>query len=245
MIRIEALTTRDQYDCAVDLQRRIWGFSDLELLPRRLFVVATKVGGHSLGAYDGDRMIAFLLAIPGLKHEGSKPPMPYLHSHMLGVLPEYANRGLGRTMKLRQREIAVETGVDLVEWTFDPLELKNAYFNIERLGAIVRRYVPNQYGVSSSRLHGGLPTDRLVAEWWVTNGRTQAIIEGRGNPSTVVEGRLPVPADIGDLRSQDLKKAREIQQGLERGFREYFDAGLAVIGFQRTPEAGTYLFGKY
>ncbi|MFN0172229.1 MAG: acetyltransferase [Bryobacteraceae bacterium] len=245
MIRIEVLTTRDQYDGAVDLQRKIWGFSDLELLPRRLFVVATKVGGHSLGAYDGDRMVGFLLAIPGLRHEGANPPMSYLHSHMLGVLPEYANRGLGRTMKLRQREIALETGVILVEWTFDPLELKNAYFNIERLGAIIRRYVPNQYGVSSSHLHGGLPTDRLVAEWWIAAGRTKDIIEGRGNPSTVVEGRLTVPADIGEMRSQDVKQAREIQQALERGFREYFDSGLAVIGFQRTSEAGTYLFGKY
>ncbi len=83
-------------------------------------------------------------------------------------------RGLGRQLKLRQRDDALARGIDLIEWTFDPLELKNAYFNIERLGAIVRRYVRNQYGISTSRLHGGMPTDRCVAEWIGSRARRSA-----------------------------------------------------------------------
>ncbi|MGH7487194.1 MAG: GNAT family N-acetyltransferase, partial [bacterium] len=162
MIAVRALTEHKEFEEAVGLQKVIWGFEEIELLPVRLFVVAIKVGGQAFGAFDGERMIAFCLAIPGLKPGGRS----YLHSHMLGVLPEYRNRGVGRLLKLEQRNDAIARGIELIEWTFDPLELKNAYFNIERLGAIVRRYVPNQYGTTSSHLHGGLPTDRCVAEWW-------------------------------------------------------------------------------
>lgn len=244
MIRLEILTTREQYERAVELQREIWGFSDVELLPVRLFVVAAKVGGHSLGAYDGSRMVGFLLAIPGLKQQPGGPPLSYLHSHMLGVLPEYANRGLGRQMKLRQREMALAAGIPLIEWTFDPLELKNAYFNIERLGATVRRYVPNQYGITASFLHGGLPTDRLVAEWWLGHPRVAACIAGEPDPRNVAV-RLSVPAGIGEIRRHEPKRAREIQQQLEQGFGKAFAKGLAVVGFERSADAGTYLLGEF
>src|SRR5262249_13342426 len=157
--------------------------ADIELLPVRLFVVANKVGGHAFGAFDGDRMVGFLLAIAGLKPGGYS----YLHSHMLGVLPEYRDYGLGRRMKLAQRDEAIARGVELVDWTFDPLELRNAYFNIERLGAIVRRYVENQYGTTSSPLHGGLPTDRCTAEWWIKSPRVGAILAGERPPREIDE----------------------------------------------------------
>ena len=100
---------------------------------------------------------------------------PYLHSHMLGVKSEYRNTGLGRRLKLFQREDAIAHGYDLMEWTFDPLEIKNAYFNLERLGAIARRYNINQYGITTSPLQGFLPTDRLVAEWWLKSERVDRI----------------------------------------------------------------------
>jgi predicted GNAT superfamily acetyltransferase len=226
----------------VELQREIWGFSDLELLPLRLFVVATKVGGQVLGAYDGERMVGFLLAIPGLKPGGKS----YLHSHMLGVLPEYRNTGVGRMLKLRQRENALATGVDLVEWTFDPLELKNAYFNVERLGAVIRRYVHNQYGTTSSHLHGGLPTDRLIPEWWIAGERAKAIVEGRPDLTRPpAEQRIEVPFDVAAIRSQEPKRARQIQEDMAARFEEYFARGLAVIGFERSAQTGTYLLGRW
>ena len=170
-IDIRPLTQIDEFADAVRLQQEIWGFEDIELLPRRLFVVASKIGGQVLGAYDQAKMVAFSLCIPGLKPGGKL----YLHSHMLGVLSPYRNTGLGRRMKLQQRDYGLANGIDLIEWTFDPLEIKNAFFNIERLGTIARRYVYNQYGTTSSHLHGGLPTDRLVAEWWIRTRRAEAL----------------------------------------------------------------------
>jgi len=239
VIEVRTLSTGAEYAEAVDLQRRIWNFADIELLPVRLFVVANKVGGHVFGAYDGARMIGFLLAIPGIK----RGVHGYLHSHMLGVLAEYRDRGVGRMLKLRQREDALARGIDLVEWTFDPLELKNAFFNMERLGAIVRRYVENQYGTTSSPLHGGLPTDRCTAEWWVASDRVSAILAGGGPDRAAVEERIEVPSDIAELRKRDPKCAREIQRGVAAQFHRHLDGGLAVIGFERTEKAGVYLLG--
>jgi predicted GNAT superfamily acetyltransferase len=240
MIEIHALTTHEELEQAVQLQREIWGFAEVELLPVRLFVVATKVGGQVFGAFDDGQMVAFLLAIPGMKAGGSS----YLHSHMMGVLPEYRNQGVGRMLKLRQRDEAIASGVRLVEWTFDPLELKNAFFNIERLGAIVRRYVLNQYGTTTSHLHGGLPTDRCVAEWHVSTKRVQRILAGE-TPQQTIEARIAVPEDIAIWRVDDVKRAREEQQRISEQFLEHFRAGLAVVGFERGTGAGTYLLGTW
>jgi predicted GNAT superfamily acetyltransferase len=163
-------------------------------------------------------MIAFCVAIPGVKPAGKV----YLHSHMLGVLPEYRNAGVGRQLKVRQRDDALARAIDLIEWTFDPLDVKNAFFNIERLGAIVRRYLRNQYGVSSSALHGGLPTDRLVAEWWIAKPRSNV---------EAIE-RIHVPADI--------ERARTKQAEIANQFEQCFARGLAVVGFEGT----SYLLGE-
>jgi predicted GNAT superfamily acetyltransferase len=217
VIGIRELGTHDELREVVALQKTIWGFEDADLLPFRMLVVATKIGGQLLGAFDGDRMVAFCLAIPGLKPDGAA----YLHSHMLGVLAEYRNHGVGRQLKMRQRDDALARGIDLIEWTFDPLEIKNAHFNVERLGAIVRRYLRNQYGASSSPLHGGLPTDRLVAEWWIRNPREKA---------EVVE-RISIPADIAE--------ARDLQSKIADQFESCFGRGLAVVGMS----GNSYLLG--
>lgn len=239
-IEIRQLRGLDELNEAVRLQKLIWGFADIELLPLRLFVVAQKVGGQTLGAFDGGRMVGFLLAIPGLKQG-----VMYLHSHMMGVLPEYRNRGVGRRLKLAQREEALSRGIRLIEWTFDPLELKNAFFNIERLGAIVRRYVLNQYGTTSSPLHGGLPTDRCVAEWHLDSPHATAILEGRDYDRGPVLERIAIPANVAEIRATDPAKARAIQKEASDKFELYFSRGLAVTGFERTPESGIYLFRKW
>jgi predicted GNAT superfamily acetyltransferase len=214
---VQELSTEQELREAVALQKTIWRFDDADLVPFRMFVVATKIGGQLLGASMDGRMVAFCMAIPGLKPDGT----PYLHSHMLGVLPDYRNAGIGRQLKLRQRDDALARGINLIEWTFDPLELKNAHFNVEKLGAIVRRYVRNQYGVSSSALHGGLPTDRCVAEWWIAESRVHA---------SVVE-RIEVPADINE--------ARTMQSEIADHFEQCFARGLTVVGM----EGCSYLLG--
>lgn len=241
LITIRQLREHAEFQEAVRLQQQIWGFTEIELLPVRLFVTASKVGGHAFGAFDGDRMIAFCLAIPGLKTSGQN----YLHSHMLGVLPEYRDAGVGRLIKLEQRKDAIARGIELIEWTFDPLEVKNAYFNMERLGAVVLRYLPNQYGTTTSPLHGGLPTDRLVAEWYVNSTRAEAIVEGKPFERPAVEARIPMPVNIAELRTSDPAAARAIQKAAGEQFQEHFRQGLAVIGVEKTPDSGIYLFSKW
>jgi predicted GNAT superfamily acetyltransferase len=241
-IEIRQLSELPEFSEVVRLQRQIWGFEDIDLLPLRLFVVASKIGGQVLGAFDAGKMVAFCLCIPGLKPGGKF----YLHSHMLGVLPEYRNTGLGRKLKLEQRLYALAGEVDLIEWTFDPLEIKNAFFNIERLGAVVRRYVHNQYGMTTSHLHGGLPTDRLVPEWWIGSQRVEDLLRrGRLQDRIAPEARIAVPATISELRLTELERARDIQASLAEQFDEHFRAGLAVIGFERSDQAGTYLLGQF
>jgi len=240
-IEVHQLTTLDEFAGAVRLQQEIWGFEDVELLPLRLFVVASKIGGQALGAFDGRRMVAFCLCIPGLKAGGKS----YLHSHMLGVLTQYRDLGLGRKLKLAQREYAIKSGVDLIEWTFDPLEIKNAFFNMERLGTIVRRYVHNQYGTTSSHLHGGLPTDRLIAEWWIQSRRAEALAREQPFERPAVAARIGVPADIADIRQREPQQARDIQERIGEQFEKYFGDGLAVTGFERTDREGIYLLGEW
>ena len=240
-ISIRPLTSHEDLSEAMALQKRIWGFDEIDLLPVRLFVVAGKIGGQVFGAYDGDRMAGFCLAIPGVKPGGRS----YLHSHMLGVLPDYRNAGVGRALKLEQRKDAIARGIDLIEWTFDPLEIKNAYFNIERLGVIVRRYVFNQYGTTSSHLHGGLPTDRCVAEWWLSSPRVDAILAGWALPRPDIEQRIAVPNGIGHIRRNDPGEARAVQERIGEEFTAGFSNSLAVIGFERSADAGTYLLGKW
>jgi predicted GNAT superfamily acetyltransferase len=235
---IEIRPLHDLADFAevVRLQDTIWGFDPTDLLPMRFLVVLTKVGGHVYGAFDGGRMVAFCFAMPGIK-PGNQP---YLHSHMLGVLAEYRDSGIGRRLKLRQREDTLARGLGLMEWTFDPLELKNAFFNIERLGAIVRRYAENQYGITASPLHGGLPTDRCYAEWWLDSARVRATLAGE-RPATGAVERITYPADIARIRAEEPARAREIQKANAAHFREAFARGLAVTGFERGETEGTYL----
>jgi predicted GNAT superfamily acetyltransferase len=241
MIEVRVLSEYNDLAEAVRLQKEIWGFEEIELLPVRLFVVATKIGGQVLGAFEGSKMIGFCLCIPGLKPGGET----YLHSHMMGVLSAYQNRGIGRLLKSEQRVDALSRGIGLIEWTFDPLELKNAFFNIERLGAVVRRYVLNQYGTTSSHLHGGLPTDRCVAEWYIGSPRVELTLEGRVSPRHEVAARISIPVDIADIRKTDPRRARDIQLSVSEQFMMQFEKGLAVIGFERSPQAGTYLLGTW
>ena len=236
VIEIRQLFRHAEFEDVVRLQRTIWGFPDVELLPVRFLVVVSKIGGHVFGGYDGTEMIAFCFAIPGIKPEGRS----YLHSHMLGVLPDYRNSGVGRRLKLRQREDALARGIALIEWTFDPMELKNAFLNIEKLGAVVRRYNRNQYGHTASPLHGGLPTDRCYAEWWIDSPRVRQILAGEPHSVTALE-RVSYPADIARIRSTNPERARAIQQANGDKLSRAFELGLAATGFERGETEGTYL----
>ena len=241
-IQIRSLTTLEQFERCVVLQLEVWGYSDGDLIPRRVFLVAQRIGGQVIGAFDGETIIGFAMALPGFR--GGQG---YLHSHMLAVLPEYRNAGLGRRLKLAQRDDALARGFDLMEWTYDPLEIKNAHLNIARLGAISRRYKADFYGPSSSPLQGGLPTDRLYAEWWLNSPRVVGILRGEPQPMEVVE-RVTVPHAIYQWK-QDAKQ-REMAQQLQAKNRVAlegaFARGLAVTGYERDAEGnGTFLLGPW
>src|SRR6478609_3562974 len=181
----------DEMSACVALQKEVWNFAEADLVPLRVFVVAEKIGGQVIGAFDDGRLVAFALSLPG-----SRGGHSYLHSQMLAVRGEYRNGGLGRQIKLFQRDDALARGFELIEWTFDPLEIKNAYLNVERLGAIARRYTINQYGITSSPLQGGLPTDRLVAEWWLRSGRVNGLLNDGRHPAFQTQRKIAVPAQI-------------------------------------------------
>jgi predicted GNAT superfamily acetyltransferase len=228
-IRIESLTTMEQFERCVVLQLEVWGYSDGDLIPRRVFLVAQRIGGQVLGAFDGDTIIGFAMGLPGYRNGYS-----YIHSHMLAVLPDYRNAGLGRRLKLAQRDDAIARGFDLMEWTFDPLEIKNAHLNIARLGAICRRYKSDFYGPSSSPLQGGLPTDRLYAEWWLKSQRVMETLRGEAKPREAVE-RITVPHAVYQWKQDPEQRfrAQQVQLNNREALESAFARGLAVVGYER------------
>lgn len=233
----------DEMRACVALQKEVWNFSDAELVPLRLFVVAEKIGGQVIGAFNGSEIVGFALAIPGARGGHS-----YLHSQMLAVRSCYRNSGLGRRMKLAQRDDALARGFELMEWTFDPLEIKNAYLNLEKLGAITRRYTVNQYGVSSSPLQGGLPTDRLVAEWWMKSKRVDGLLRSGSRPPFKTLKTVSVPAQIYEWKASADHRARaQDVQGRNRvEFLKAFSEGLSILGYERDSEGnGKFLLGEW
>jgi predicted GNAT superfamily acetyltransferase len=225
------------------LQKEVWKFADADLVPVRMFVVASKIGGHVIGAFDDKELIGFALAIPGMRNGHC-----YLHSHMLAVRQQYRNGGLGRRMKLHQREDALARGFELMEWTFDPLEIKNAYLNIEKLGAIARRYNVDQYGITSSPLQGGLPTDRLVAEWWMKSKRVEAVLADAPRAKFECRARIDVPAEIYEWKAAATTRAQALAvQGSNRErFNRAFAEGLSVLGYERDEHGnGRFLLGGW
>jgi predicted GNAT superfamily acetyltransferase len=232
----------EEMRACVALQKEVWNFSDADLIPLRMFVVADKIGGQVIAAFDGMEVVGLGLSIPGYRDGRS-----YLHSHMLAVRQNYRNAGLGRRIKLFQRDEALARGFELIEWTFDPLEIKNAYLNIEKLGAIAHRYNINQYGITSSPLQGGLPTDRLVAEWWLKSKRVESIVKGRKAPFESVKS-IPIPAQVYEWKAKPAtrEKAKEIQDRNRDKFLKAFANGLAALGYERDDHGnGKFLLGKW
>jgi predicted GNAT superfamily acetyltransferase len=239
-IQVRLLEEVQEMSVCLELQQRIWGYAPVDTVPDQIFIVAKKTGGQVMTAYHGDTPVGFTLAFAAMR-EG----LGYLHSHMVGVVDEYQNRGVGRLLKLAQREDALQRGISLIEWTFDPLQLKNAHFNIERLGAVVRHYIPNLYGRTSSPLHAGLPTDRLVAEWWVRSQRVEEVLGGRVRPMCADCERVEVPAGIRRICRDEPLLAEEIQTKVREQFLTSIANGRAAVGFEFNEEHGTYLLEPY
>jgi predicted GNAT superfamily acetyltransferase len=229
--------THQEFRTCQAIEHAVWNDSGMEV-PFALYVIVVETGGQVIGAFDGDKMVGFTFGMAGVRGN-----QPYIHSHMTAVLAEARNRGVGRGLKLFQRADAIERGIDLVEWTFDPLEIKNAYFNLMRLGAVVRRFVPNCYGITASPLHAGLPTDRLVADWELRAGRVERCLRDEPpveNFSARAE-RIAVPKTIGEIKQQDPAAAIEIQTRIRNEFQQWLGRGYVAVAIETDGDTAQYV----
>jgi predicted GNAT superfamily acetyltransferase len=225
---IRPLTEIAEFQQCVDLTRECFGMADVDLLPKRFFVVLNSIGGLVLGALDDNKVIGFLNTMPAVR-DGAL----YWYSQVMAVAKDYRNSGIGMQLKLAQRDHARQRGIQRIEWTFDPRESKNAYFNLEKLGAVVRRYYVNYYGEISSVLHSGLDSDRVVAEWWIQKPRVKPAGDVR---------RVFIPADIQSLKKQSLDSAKDVQMRVREQFLRNLQDDYFAAGFERTDEWSAYLF---
>ena len=235
-IIIRRCESLDDFHRCVDLQREVWGEADLEVEPATMFVVATHTGGEVLGAFDGDRLVGYTLAVVGLRDR-----LPYLHSHMTGVHSEYRDRGVGRMLKLFQRTEALGRGIRLIQWTFDPLEPRNAHFNLNRLGAICREYHPNLYGVTTSPLHRGLATDRLLVEWHLDSARVVAAIENLVKDPVDAPAIIELPAELERWQREGSSQVGAVQARVREEFARWFVKGYAAVALRTAPGNRAYL----
>ena len=258
------VTFRDLHDIedyrkVIDLERQIWGYTDMvDVVTLPVFIITVKRGAILIGAFDAaGQMIGFVYSIVGVKNG-----RPMQWSHMAGVLPEYRNRGLGRELKLAQRERAIANGFELIEWTFDPLQAANAHLNFAKLGAVSDEYAVNIYGESSSALHRGTPTDRLVVQWNIREAHVERRIEGsrvpvraedaarapvvsrRGLDLNIDERRVWVEIPVGftEIQQQTPERALEWRLQTREIFQTYFARGFRAVDFELNREHGK---GRY
>ena len=224
----------EEFEAMVDLEFEVWGFGERDVVPSQVYVVAAKTGGQVFGAFVGEKLAGFALAFPGI-HNGA----PYLHSHMAAVLPEFRDLGIGSSLKLAQLNDALSRGISLMEWTFDPLQVRNAYFNICRLGVVCRRYLLDVYGSTSSPLHAGLPTDRLVAEWHLSSSRVASVLMGRPPETSGLVERIRIELDETSSES-----AARTQAQMRARFQELFARGYEVAWFERDTRGGDYVLQR-
>jgi predicted GNAT superfamily acetyltransferase len=249
-INVRECTTVEEFDQCVRLQREGFGLPDLELSPRRHLIVARSAGGFTLGAFDGGRMVGFVLNQVAVRRDprtGADEVIGY--SHMMSVAKEYQNRGVGARLKWAQRARSLAEGRRFIRWTWDPVQSRNAHFNINRLGVVVRGYAENYYGTDYSTVTGrfaeplGLDSDRLAAEWELDSARVEALARGeRPEPLGDPAASVAIPSDWGALVTEDPSAARAELLRVRGEFRAALAAGLVCAGFERDPPRPRYLF---
>jgi predicted GNAT superfamily acetyltransferase len=263
---IRPLATFAEREECVKLQEAIWGNGFVDSVPSSILMIAQETGGVASGAFRGDRLIGFVFGITGIR-DGRR-----IHwSDMLAVLPEYRDQGLGHRLKLHQRELLLGHGVERVLWTFDPLVARNAFLNLRRLGAVARTYKRDLYGRSTSPLHAGIGTDRLLAEWWIGSPRVRQSLAGerpapRGlggvllnPPGTAADRARPgeelreprgdalliaVPADIQELKTHAPDLALAWRENVRAAFEAAFAAGYQAVDMLRGDAFARYILER-
>jgi predicted GNAT superfamily acetyltransferase len=263
-MHIRTLTTLDDCRKVVALEKQVWGYTDAEdVVPAPVLIVTIKRGGVLLGAFDDEgEMTGFVYSIPGWKQQQATQ-----WSHMLGVVADARSAGLGRRLKLAQREATLAMGITLIEWTYDPLQALNAHLNFAKLGIVVEEYEENIYGESSSPLHRGSPTDRFLAEWRLTEPHVLRRIGVESGPlmrdasvmsAPVVNPSKPgpwlepgtgelaheerrvlveIPVGFNDMQAAAPDLALEWRMTTRRIFQSYFRRGYRAVDFFLSREA--------
>jgi predicted GNAT superfamily acetyltransferase len=255
-ISIRPIQTIAEYRACEALQRRVWSMpDDLEVVPLHLLLTVHKGGGLLLGAFDGEELVGFVFGFPGRGQDGR-----FKHSsHMLGVAPEFRSAGIGYQLKLAQRESALDQGFDVVSWTYDPLQSRNAYLNFHKLGTVCQTYFRDYYGPMTDELNVGLPSDRFQVDWWVASKRVECRLAGEAEESVLGSAfqvnatghtrggllrpggladrleapvlRVEIPGDIQSIKSADPGLALEWRFAMRQVFETCFAAGYTVVDF--------------
>ena len=262
-LSIRPLSTVAEVHACEAMQRQVWAMPDnLEVVPLHLLITVQRNGGLLLGAFDGDNLVGFVFGFPGIS---SNDKLKHC-SHLMGVASSYQSRGVGYQLKLAQREFVLDQGIDLISWSYDPLESRNAHLNIHKLGGVCRTYVQDYYGPLTDGLGAGLPSDRFQVEWWIADDRVRQCLAGDSggrladpivqvNATAHTAGgyltpgaiclkenartiRFEIPADYQALKADDPALALEWRLAVRRISEAYFASGYVVADFShcRTQE---------
>jgi len=243
-IVIRECTTIDELDRCVWLQREVFGLPDIEISPRRHLIVSRQAGGWTLGAFQGEELVGFVHHLAAVRNDEI-----FGYSHMMAVAKDFQNKGVGARLKWAQRERALAEGRNFIKWTWDPMQSRNAHFNINRLGVIVENYADNFYGMDyftdpsqKTERAPGLQSDRLFASWYIGSQRVNALASGQplnlpASPAEVIA----IPSDWSALVKNEVESARREQQRVRASFKEAFSNGLVCAGFDRRDNNPRYL----
>ena len=245
---IRECTSIEDFDTCISLQREAFGLPDLEISPRRHLIVSRQAGGWTLGAFVGERMVGFVHHLAAVKNDSEI----FGYSHMMAVAKDFQNKGVGAQLKWAQRERALNEGRRYIKWTWDPMQARNAHFNLNRLGVIVDTYAENFYGTDynsdpdqTAEEKPGLQSDRLFGNWYLNSERVEALAQGvvSGVQATRV-GAVSIPAEWSKLIRENLPEARKEQARVRREFKQAFAEGLVCAGFERGDKLSSYLLFK-
>ena len=244
-IQIRECTTIEEFDSCVALQREAFGLPDLEISPRRHLIVSRQAGGWTLAAFAGQRMVGFVHHLAAVRPNNEI----YGYSHMMAVAKDYQNKGIGARLKWAQREKALSEGRTFIKWTWDPMQSRNAHFNLNRLGVTVDAYLDNFYGTDyfadpsqADEELPGLQSDRLVARWDLKSPRVVAL--GRGLTHAIEAppvASVEIPAEWSAFVKHDIPRAREVQARVRSDFQKLFAQGLVCAALERVDQVSRYL----
>lgn len=238
----------DELDSCVRLQRQVFGLHDQEISPCRHLIVSRQAGGWTLGAFVNDRVVGFVHHLVAVRGDDEI----FGYSHMMAIDPAYQNRGVGARLKWSQRERAVREGRSLIKWTWDPMQARNAHFNLNRLGVTVSSYAENFYGTDyatnptlTNAEPAGIDSDRLFANWQLQTPRVTDLASGVFASAETVPTKadimIDIPANWIKLCRENPEAARREQLRVRGEFQKAFTAGLVAAGFERSVEQPRYL----